>query len=123
MHPFPPAAELQFLVGLEVGQICLDPWSTQLRFADGGRITIEGPFDHHDADGQVHAHQAGEGRDQGPVFFRDLIQQQIILVESEQRRLTLVFGNGARLGIVSEEIPYESGQIYPPGREDRPIIF
>lgn len=60
MHPFPPAAELQFLVGLEVGQICLDPWSTQLRFADGGRIMIEGPFDHQDADGQVHAHQAGK---------------------------------------------------------------
>lgn len=123
MHPFPPASDLQFLVGLEVGQICLDPWSTQLRFADGGRITIEGLFDHRDAQGQLHTHQTGEGQDQGAVFFRDLIQQQITALESEPRRLTLVFGNGARLRIVSEEIPYESGQIYPPGREDQPIIF
>ncbi|MNI24109.1 hypothetical protein D3C73_777180 [compost metagenome] len=123
MHAFPPATDLQFLVGLEVGQICLDPWSTQLRFADGGRISIEGPFDHRDAQGQLHTHQTGEGQDHGAVFFRDLIQQQITFLESEPKRLTLVFGNGARLRIVSEKISYEGGQIYPPGREDEPIIF
>jgi len=123
MHPFPPASDLQFLVGLEIGQICLDPWSTQLRFADGGRITIEGPFEHLDAQGKSHFHQAGDERDRGAVFLRDLLQQQITLLESEPRRLTLVFENGARLRIVSEEIPYESGQIHPPGREDKPIIF
>ena len=123
MHPFPPASDLQFLVGCEVGQICLDPWSTQFRFADGGRITIEGPFEHRDARGQLHAHQNREDRNQGAVYFRDLIQQQITHLESEPKRLTLVFENGARLRIASEEIPYESGQIYPPGREDQPIIF
>ena len=123
MHPFPPASELQFLVGLEVGQIRLDPWSTQFCFADGGRITVEGPFDHLDAEGQLHSHHAKEGQDRGPVFFRDLIQQQITLVESEPGRLTLMFGNGARLRLLSEETPYESCQIYPPGRQDQPIIF
>lgn len=101
----------------------LDPWSTQLRFADGGRITIEGPFDHWDEQGRVHTHQAGEQQDLGPVFFRDLIQQRITRLESEPARLTLVFENGARLLIGSEEIPYEGGQVYPPGREDQPIIF
>ncbi len=123
MYPFPPASELRFLVGLEIGQICLDPWSTQFRFADGGRITLEGSFDHLDAEGRLHSHQAEEGQDRGPVFFRDLIQQQITRLESEPRRLTLWFGNGARLLLMSEEIPYESGQIYPPGRKDQPIIF
>lgn len=123
MHAFPPASDLQFLIGLEVGQICLDPWSTQVRFSQGGRITIEGPFDHRDAKGALHAHQAGEGQDRGAVYLRDLIQQQITRVEREPRRLTLVFANGAVLQIASEDSPYESGQIYPPGREDQPIIF
>lgn len=123
MYPFPQASELQFLVGLEVGQICLDPWSAQFRFADGGQITVEGPFAHLDAEGHLHAHQTGESQDWGPVFFRDLIQQQISLLECEPRRLTLIFGNEAQLRLVSEKIPYESGQIYPPGREDQPIVF
>jgi hypothetical protein len=123
MHPFPPASDLQFLVGLRIDQICLDPCSTQLRFADGGRITVEGPFEHWDAQGHLHSHQAGDEQDRGAVFFRDLLQQPITLLKREPRRLTLVFRNGARLRILSEEIPYESGQIYPPGREDKPIIF
>ncbi|HEX3699242.1 MAG TPA: DUF6188 family protein [Phenylobacterium sp.] len=123
MHPFPPTTELQFLAGLEIGQICLDPWSTQIRFSDGGQITIEGPFEHVDAEGQPHLHQAGDDQDRGPVFLRDLIQQRITVVESEPARLTLSFANGARLRISSEAIPYESGQIYPPGRDDSPIVF
>lgn len=123
MRAFPSAAELQFLVGLEVGQICLDPWSTQLLFADGGKITIEGPFEHLDSHGRIHRHQATEERDCGPVFFRDLIQEQVTLLEREPLCLTLVFGNGATLRIMSEEIPFESGQICPPGREDEPLVF
>lgn len=122
MHPFPPASELQFLIGLEVGQICLDPWSTQIRFSDGGQITVTGRFEHVDAQGRSHAHQTGEEQDLGPVFFRDLIQHRIILVQSESSCLTLAFSNGAQLRIWSEVTPYEDGQIYPPG-EAKPIVF
>ena len=123
MYSFPPAADLQFLIGLDVGQICLDPWSTQFRFTDGGRITIEGPFEHVDVQGKLHHHQEVDAQDRGAVFFRDLIQQRITLVESEPLRLTLGFENGATLAIVSEDIEFESGQIYPPGRETAPIVF
>jgi hypothetical protein len=42
MHCLPTAEELAFLVGLEVEQVCLDPWSTQFRFAEGGQITGNG---------------------------------------------------------------------------------
>ena len=65
MKPFPPEGDLQFLVGLEVGQVCLDPWSTQLRFSDGGQITLEGPFEHCDVQGAWHAHQSDETQDLG----------------------------------------------------------
>lgn len=123
MHTFPSAAALEFLVGLEVGQICLDPWSTQIRFSDGGQITIEGPFEHVDAEGRAHIHQASDEQSREPVFLRDLIQQRITSVERIPARLTLAFGNGAVLRISSEAAPVESGQIYPPGQEDNPIVF
>jgi hypothetical protein len=42
MHPFPPTAELQFLLGEEIAQICLDPYALQFRFAKGGHISVEG---------------------------------------------------------------------------------
>ena len=29
-------------------EACANPWATQIRFSDGGQITIEGPFRHSD---------------------------------------------------------------------------
>lgn len=123
MHPFPPAADLQFLIGLEVGQVRLGPWSTHFDFADGGGIAVEGPLEHLDADGRTHLHQLGEEQDVGPFFLRDLLQQRITAVESEPTRLCLTFSNGALLRIWSEPSQYEHGQIYPPGREGVLIVF
>jgi hypothetical protein len=123
MHSFPPSEKLGFLVGLEVGQICLDPWSTQVIFSDGGQITIEGPFEHADAQQVIHVHQAGDYQDRGPVFFRDLIQQVIVAVERADWLLTLVFANGAMLRISAENSQYENGQIHRPGDEQNPIVF
>jgi hypothetical protein len=114
---------LQFLVGLEVGQIRLDPWSIQVRFSDGGHITIEGPFEHVDTQGRSHMHQVRDEQDRGPVFLRELVQQRITMLQSEDTRLTVAFSNGAFLRLCSDTVPYESGQIYPPGREQNPIVF
>lgn len=122
MHPFPPATDLEFLIGLEVGQICLDAWQTQVRFWDGGQITICGPFEHLDATGCWRRHQSEDARDIGPVFLRDLIQQRVTALEREAWRLTLTFDNGARLRIESEDIPYESGQIHPPSDEAHRLL-
>lgn len=123
MHPFPPSDELSFLVGLEVGQVCLDPWSTQLRFSDGGQITIEGPYEHTDIHQVAHTHQTGDVQDRGPVFLRDLIQKRIVAVQRSDWLLTLVFENGAALRINSEPGPYESGQICAPGANQSPTVF
>ena len=123
MYPFPPFTDLQFLIGLEVGQICLDPWSTQFRFADGGSIAVMGPFEHLDTQARRHHHQNTDLQDRGAVFLRELIQQQITGLEVDKQRLVLSFRNGSTLTIFSEDIPYESGQIYPPGREHKPIVF
>lgn len=123
MHPFPPTSELQFLVGFEVSQICLDPWSTQVRFSEGGQITVEGPFEHLDIQGRSHLHQTGDERDTGPIFLRELIQKRIAMVQRDATRLTIAFDNGAILKLWSEATPYESGQIFRPGGEHAPIVF
>jgi len=123
MHKFPDASDLQFLVGLEVGQVCLDPWTVQLRFGDGGQITIEGEFQHTDLRGDVHIHQAGEERDTGPFFLGELVQDRISGLEATPLRLTLSFSNGGAVSILTEEGPYECGQIYAPGEPSRLIVF
>jgi len=123
MHPFPPAADLQFLIGLEVGQVRLAPWSTHFDFADGGSIAVEGPFEHLDVDGRLHLHQSGEEQDVAPVFLRQLLRQEITELESEPTRLSLKFSNGAQLRIWSEPSQYENGQIRPPGREGVLLVF
>jgi hypothetical protein len=123
MHPFPPEDDLRFLVGKEIGQIALDPWSVQFRFADQGRITVEGKFEHVDVKGEEHLHHDGEYRDVGPVFLRELVQQVITGVQAEPYCLSLTFDNGSVLRIHSEDGPYEDGQIY---RSDAPndlIVF
>jgi hypothetical protein len=123
MHPFPAPEDLQFLIGLEVGQVCLDPWSTQFHFSEGGQITIEGQFEHVDAQGRSHIHQSGDEQDVGPVFLRALTQQRVEALEVEPFNLTLRFSSGETLRVKSDEGPHEYGQIYPPGRPDKPIVF
>ena len=123
MKPFPPEDDLQFLVGLEVGQVCLDPWSTQLRFSDGGQITLEGPFEHCDVRGALHAHQSNDTQDLGPLFLRDIIQQRITRLAAEGSQLVLWFGNGAVLKIFAEAGQYEDGHIDPLATKRGTIIF
>ena len=123
MHTFPPAEDLRFLIGLEIAQICLDPWSTQLRFSEGGQITVEGKFEHLAADGSLWVHQSREILDNGPVFLRALIQQRVDKLETEPLMLTLHFSKGDIIRIHSDEGPYECGQIYTPRQPDKPIVF
>jgi hypothetical protein len=122
MHPFPPADELAFLVGVEIGQVCLDPWSTQFRFADGGQITVEGRFEYVDVGGRIHTHQSEEHLETGPVLFRELLQQRVSL-SVEPFVLALAFENGSVLRLHSDEGQYECGQIRPPGKANTLIVF
>jgi hypothetical protein len=113
MYRFPPTADLQFLVGEEVGQIELDPWSLQFRFAGGGQITVVGRIDHIDEGGLTHSHdcrtRAGEA-----LYLHQLLQHPIAVVGAEPLCLSLTFANGAILRIFSDLGPYECGQIFPP---------
>jgi len=112
MHAFPSASELAFLVGREIQQICLDPWSVQFRFRPAGQITVESLFEHVTASGEVYRHEVGN-REGGPLFLYEFMQQTIADIAVQDDWLTLVMANGARLRIFAEVGgQYESGQIH-----------
>jgi hypothetical protein len=111
MHPFPLAAELQFLLGEEIGQICLDPYGLQFRFVSGGKISVQDRIEHLDRDGNVHLHEC-QARTPTALYLHQLLQRRIIKVEAEPYRLSLTFDDGAALRIFSDN-GYECGQISP----------
>jgi hypothetical protein len=120
MHAFSPAQDLQFLVGEEIGQVCLDPWSLQFKFARGGQITVEGRIDHIDESGVVHSHDCAK-RSREALYLHQLLQRSIATVGVEPLCLSLTLDTGAILRIYSELGPYECGQIY--GVEGGVIVF
>ena len=110
MYPFPPAADLQFLVGDEIGQIALDPYSLQFRFAAGGQITVGGRIEHIDEAGQTHAYDC-QARNRAAIYLHQLLQHRITTVDAEPFCLSMTFENGALLRIFSDDGPYECGLI------------
>jgi hypothetical protein len=123
MRAFPPAEGLNFLIGLELFQICLDPWSVQFRFHPQGQITVESRFEHITADGVTHGHDTAD-RVAHPLFLYELIQQSIEQVNSEPEWLTLTFANNAKLRIFAEiGSGYESGQIFKSDDRRFCIVF
>jgi hypothetical protein len=116
MHAFPPAEDLQFLIAEEIGQICLDPWSLQFRFARGGQITAEGKIEHIDESGLAHWHDCGN-RSGEALYLHQLLKHPISAVGAEPLCLSLTFANGAVLRIYTDLGPYECGQIYGAGGE------
>lgn len=111
MPLFPSAAELQFLVGKEVGQICLDPNSVQFIFWNGGRISVDYDFTHVADDGKSYDYDCAAFTGP-PLLLHRLIAKTIALFEVESLRLTLAFNDGQKLILHSEDGPYECGQIW-----------
>jgi hypothetical protein len=108
---FPSASELQFLVGKEIGQVCLDPYSLQFRFVDGAQITAELRIEHIDEAGQTHPYNCQAAKKENAIHLDQLLQRKIKSVATDDFCLSLHFDNGAILKIFSEVSPYESGHI------------
>jgi hypothetical protein len=118
MHPFPPASELQFLVGKELEQISLGFWQFQFHF-DKASLCVEGDLEHIDIDGVVRRHNTDADR-LSPIYIHHLLGQKVRLISVEPFRLTLAFDRGDLLHIYSDEGQFECGQIY---ESDRLTVF
>jgi hypothetical protein len=121
MHPFPPAADLQFLVGDQIAQIALDPYDIQFRLSSGCRITVEHRIEHVDERGVVHLHDCMSGSREA-LYLHQLLQHPVSSVDTEPLCLSLTFKNGAVLRVFSEIGSYECGQIFPSEGSGRGFI-
>lgn len=111
MHMFPTSAELDFLIGKEIGQICLDPNSVQILFCNGGRIHIEHEFEHIAEDGRSYLYDCAACSGP-PLLLHRLIAKTITSLDVTPLRLTLNLSDSQKLILQSEEGPYECGQIW-----------
>tara|TARA_B100001057_G_C22513053_1_gene818712 strand:- start:203 stop:562 length:360 start_codon:yes stop_codon:yes gene_type:complete len=110
MHPFPHAKEIQFLVGAELEQVCLGRWQVHFIF-DKARICVEGDLEHVGKSGTLHRHNTDENR-LSPIYLHQLLGQKVQLIDVEPYCLSLAFDSGDIIRILSDEGPYECGQIY-----------
>jgi len=122
MHPFPPAPELAFLIGQELTQICLGRWDVQLHFASGASISVQGEIGYLDGRGTQDRLDFARAP-YPPVRFHDLLQLKVLSLEAQPERLTLIFEDGGRLSVASEDEQYECGQIYRSRDRTDPIVF
>ena len=111
MRAFPTPSELEFLVGKEIGQICLDPNSVQLLFWNGGRIHIDHDFEHIADDGRSYRYDCA-AHSGPPLLLHHLIAKNIVSLDVARLSLSLNLNDGQKLILYSEEGPYECGQIW-----------
>jgi len=118
MYEFPPATDLQFLLGKAISHVSLDPYSIYFRLGTA-QITSEDKIEYIDAAGVHRLYDCQTYRGQA-LHLQNLLEHRISLIESENLCLSLTFENGAILRIFSEIGRYECGHI---GYENRLIIF
>lgn len=111
MRPFPPAAELQCLLGEVLAQVLLDPFQVQFSFESARCLVAALGIEHVEPDGTVWAYGCSAS-DGPPLLLHRLLQRSIAAVAREDLRLTLTFDDGSALRVFSDLGPYEAGQIW-----------
>ncbi|KFC74786.1 hypothetical protein FG93_00965 [Bosea sp. LC85] len=109
MHEFPPASELDHLIGDTLMQVCLDPFGLQFRF-ERSTITSERAVEHIEPDGTAWSYRCVA--DEAPATkLHRLVGRRVTSLSSTGMRLSITFDDGAELTILSDLGPYEAGQI------------
>lgn len=118
MQPFPPTSELSHLVGDTLGQVRLDPYSTQFLFERTKMLTVLA-LEHVEPDGKLWRYE-NIADQSGPTLLHRLVGDTVRSLRVEAMRLTLEFESGALLRVFSDLEPYEAGTIEGP---DGLIVF
>ena len=107
MHGFTEGANFAFLRGLEVEQVCLGQYQTQIHFAPQGRISMEGQYLHTitSEDRQIVQDRSSCGPNE---LFRLLGQSVTDAVVVSRDSLRVTFSNGDTLTLTDDTDQYES---------------
>lgn len=125
--PAPTSAELQFLRGWEVTQVCLGSNDVIFRFVQPGHIHIGGEFEHVTRTGMSYRPDLA-GNSPAAVFLHELCGQTIENAQSdiEADTVTITFSEGSVIRILSEGLAYERALIAKVEHYKRPedvIVF
>ena len=110
MRRFPPTDELPDFVGDRISQICLNPHGVVFSFGEGTRINAEFGIEQIEPDGVSYAYDCA-GWSGPPLVLHRLVNQSIVLFDRSDYRLLFGFDQGSSLFVLSQDGPYESGQI------------
>lgn len=110
MSSFPPASDLQFLIGAELTSIWVAQWQHSFHF-EGAQLAVECPYEHIDKLGNVYRHNSDEEH-LAPLRVHHLLTQKVVTLVVENNCLTLTFDQGDNLRILRQDHGFENGQIY-----------
>jgi hypothetical protein len=114
MYGVPADLDLRLFLDDILTQVCLGQYEVQFRFARGGGLSVQGPWEVRDQDGQV-LDQKTEHADRRVYRVHVLLGQAVVATEVDPpRSFTLRFGEGHRL-TVFDDPHYESFSIQPGG--------
>jgi hypothetical protein len=107
MHGFHDSGDFAFLRGLEVEQVCLGQYQTQILFHPQGRISMEGQYIHEitSENRQVIQPRSSCGPNE---LYRLLGQSVTDAVVVSDSTLRLSFSNGEMLTLIDDTDQYES---------------
>lgn len=114
MYAFPPASELDHLIGDTLMQVCLDPFSLQFRF-EHSTITSERAVEHIEPDGTAWSYRC-VAAEAPATRLHQLVGRRVTALSGAGMRLSITFDDGAALIIISDLGPYEAGQIVGGGK-------
>lgn len=111
MQLFPPAGELQFLLGKEIASICFEPSGVHFLWWAGGEIHAMRDFDHIDREGQRHHFGMGMWSDPASSLHH-LIQRKVAALDVADESLMLNFDDGQKLVFFARAGGGENGLIH-----------
>ena len=113
MYPFPPASELQDLLGERLAQVSLDAFQVQFRFESGRLLVAALRVEHVEPDGTVRPYDCSAS-ERSPLLLHRLLQRTVAAVAREDLCLALTLDDGSALRVFSDLGPYEAGQLWDP---------
>ena len=117
MRKFPPACDMQFLVGSELNLVKIARYSYQFGFLPDTNISVESQVDYVESDA-IHTYNIQDKV--GTIAFTELIGEKIVKLQAADFTLEMIFESGRMLRIISKGGANESGTI---GSGDTYIVF
>ena len=114
MRKFTDRDDFSYLNGCTLTRVSIDRYQVVFLFAEGYQVLLEYALEYfhpNDEEGLRYDIQAGCGA----VWFHEPLEQKISRVSAAETSVDLLFEGGAKVRILTDEGPHESGLITGPG--------